>query len=378
MVLADAIRSDYEVFFATGERYAHLVKTRDLEYRRVWTTPADIVTYRLAKGQDAWTPEDFYHHVQDDLATIKETRPDLVVGDLRLSLGISSEIAKVPYVSLINAHWSPYYTRIPPPPELPFVRILGVKLSTLLMPRFGPLILRKLAIPFNVARKKYGLSPVAEYRQVFTCATWVYYLDTPTLEPTRDAPANHKYLGPVFWSPDVSLPDWWGRLPTDRPVAYVAMGSTGKITFVTDIVDEIARMDMSVMLATSTRFDPKGLPRNVFAAEYLPGIDACKRSAFIVCNGGTGAIYQAICSGTPILGIPTNGDQYFAMGAAREQNAGLLVRSTHVTKRRIRNAVSWLMSDPKFAGACRRLQKEVSDYEAVGRFRRFVGALLQK
>ncbi len=39
-----------------------------------------------------------------DLALLEEIGPDLVIGDFRLSLGISCRVLGIPYVSLVNAH----------------------------------------------------------------------------------------------------------------------------------------------------------------------------------------------------------------------------------------------------------------------------------
>lgn len=375
MVLANAIKDDYEVIFASGDRYAHLVNEQELPYRKIQSIPAEVFIDRIAKGKDAFTTAEFSQQTREELELITEVRPDLIIGDLRMSLGISSEVAKIPYIALINAYWSPYSTLTPPPPEMPFVKILGVKLSTYLLPKLAPLILKKLVKPFDRARLEYGLSPVGDYREMFTCATWVYYLDIPSLSPTQDIPANHIYIGPVMWSPKISFPDWWEKLPQDKPVVYVTMGSTGKITFMDELVDELTKMNLTIILSTSGRFSQKDYPDNVFVADYLPGIEACKRSAFIVCNGGTGAIYQAINSGTPILGIPTNGDQYFAMGSVQEQGAGLLIRSTHVCRRSIRNTVLKLTTSPSYQKRCTELSKELAKYEAVERFRDLIKSL---
>lgn len=375
MVLANAIKEDYEVIFATGDRYAHLIKEQELPCLKIWTLPAEVFLDRLAKGQDALTTDEFSRQAREELELIKEVSPDLIIGDLRSSLGISSEVAKVPYIALINAHWSPYCTLMPPPPEMPFVKILGVKLSTILLPRLLPLILKKLVKPFDRARREYGLSPVGDYREIFVCATWVYYLDIPSLAPTQDMPTNHTYIGPVMWSPKITFPDWWEKVPQNKPVAYVAMGSTGKITFIDELIDELTQMGLTIMLSTSGRFDPKDYPDNVFAADYLPGNEACERSTFIICNGGTGAIYQAIQSSTPILGIPTNGDQYFAMGSVQEQGAGLLIRSTHVSRRYIRDTASKLMSDQSYQHRCKELSRELANYDSVERFKDLIKSL---
>jgi UDP:flavonoid glycosyltransferase YjiC (YdhE family) len=377
LVLAQAVKDSYEICLAAGKQYEGLCKRSCIDYRSIWTLSSDLFVARLAKGQDAWSAEEILQEVEADIALIEEIQPDLVIGDLRWSLGISAAVTKTPYLSLLNAHWSPYYTETCPAPELPIVKLLGVKLSTVLIPVLAPIILRQLAKPFNKARHEYNLDRVENYLHIGVCADWVAYLDIPSLGPTKDAPNTHNYLGPVDWSPDVIYPDWWENLPADTPIAYVSMGSTGKISYIHELVETLSDMGMTVMLATSGRYEQKGFGDNVYIAEYLPGLDASRRSDLVVCNGGTGAIYQAIQAEVPILGIPTNGDQYFAMGSVEENKAGILVRSTHVNHARIKAAGSKLISDKSYKKRCSELKAELSQYDAVTRFTELVDSLFR-
>jgi UDP:flavonoid glycosyltransferase YjiC (YdhE family) len=388
LVLAHSVKDSYEICLAAGNKYAELCNVSSIDYRSIWTISADLFVDRLVKGQDGWFTEDFLQEAKADISLIEEIQPDLVIGDLRWSLGISATVTKTPYLSLLNAHWSPYYTETCPPPELPIVKLLGVKLCTVLTPVLAPIILRQFAKAFNKARYEYNLDRVEDYLHIGICADWVAYLDIPSLGPTEHTPSTHTYLGPtehtpsthtylgpVDWSPDVSYPDWWYNLPQDKPITYVSMGSTGKISYIHELVETLSDLDMTVMLATSGRFEQKGFGNNVFTAEYLPGLEACQRSQIVVCNGGTGAIYQAIKAEVPILGIPTNGDQYFAMGSVQNNKAGLLVRSTHVNNKRIRTAASELLSDSNYKRKCSELKVELKQYDAVSRFAELVDSL---
>lgn len=378
MVLADALQNEYEVLFASGGRYSHLIEERGITHHNIYTQSAEIFLSRVAKGQNACNAEDFARAVEADLAIIEELSPDLIVGDLRHSLGISAKFTKTPYISIMNAHWSPYSTLVPPPPEHPIVSILGVKVASLLMPVLTPLFLKKCAGPFNIIRKAHNLAPIKEFREVFTCADWTVYADIPTLAPTMNKPLNHIYIGPIFWSPSISLPEWWDQLPVDKPVVYVAMGSTGNIQFVKELLDELHEMDIAVILATSGRFDLESIPDNVFMADYLPGIEACKRATMVICNGGTGTVNQALSAKTPILGIPLNADQYFTMGSVAEQDAGLFIRSGKINRKKIKIAVTEILSNCKYAQASEKLSNEILQYNALEKFREFINSLWQK
>ncbi len=376
LVLAMGIMNDYKVTFATGERYAQFAEVRGIPAKKIWTTPAETIQKSFAKGQSGWTADEWRREVESDLEIFKSVQPDLIVGDMRWSLGISAEIAKIPYLSLLNAHWSPFYALTPPPPELPIVKFFGPTISKVLVPHFSGIVLKRLARSFNIIRKQYGLAPVSTYQDVATCAPWIAYLDIPALAPTTDLPHTHRYIGPVIWSPEKSIPEWWDDIPDDKPAVYVSMGSTGKIDFVPKLVRTICDMGMTVLLATSGRFEPPNVGNNVFSAEYLSGLKACQKSQLVVCNGGTGAVYQAISAEKPILGIPTNGDQYFFMGAVQHVGAGLMVRSTHVNSRRISNAVKRCLSNKEFKKKCRKLNTELVTYNAIAGIKEYIDHIL--
>jgi UDP:flavonoid glycosyltransferase YjiC (YdhE family) len=364
LMLADSVRDKYEILFITGERYSQLVESYGIALHKCWTLSNDTFMERLSQGRDGWLDSELSRQVADELAIINEFAPDLVVGDLRWSLGISCELTQTPYVSLVDAYWGPYCTLPPPTPEFPFVNWLGVKLSSRLMPLLAPTIFKKLSAPFDRVRSEHGLSPCRDYRKIATHADWVIYPNLPALAPTTDLPSNHRYLGPLLWSMDATYPAWWDHLPTNKPLVYVSMGSTGRIGVVDKLIDALQELPITVMLATSGRIDETIYPPNFFVSEYLPGLAACRRSDLVICNGGSGAVHQAIAGKTPVLGIPTNADQYYVINALESLGCGLSIRSTHVTKNNISQAVERLIAEGSFMARIRDLCDDLLRFDA--------------
>ena len=101
----DAAR--YDVTLACGERYAALVRKAGLRHVSIWSMSPSYFAEQLANGRAVHTRALLTRYVADDLALLSRERPDLVVGDFRVSLGISAEVAKVPYAAVVNAYWSP-------------------------------------------------------------------------------------------------------------------------------------------------------------------------------------------------------------------------------------------------------------------------------
>ncbi len=376
LVLANSLDSHrYDIFFATGERYRHLVEDSGHSLYTIPTLSSEIFLDRLAKGTPVCTKDDLKASVRADLKLFAELSPDLVIGDFRLSLGISAELAKIPYASLTNAHWSPYSTLSFPLPEHPLVNIFGVGTTRFFLKILQPVIFKYHAAPFNSLRKTYGLDPLKDLREVYTYGDWTLYLDLPALAPTSNTPDSHFYLGPVLWSPDIPLPEWWSDIHRDWPILYVTLGSSGDIRFMNTIIDTLGEMPVTVMIASAGRFDPAHLPDNIFAEKYLPGLEASKMASLVVCSGGTATTYQALSCGTPVLGIPSNADQYLSMEAIVKQEAGMLIRSGSVTRQNIRKGIETILENADYKQNANRLKNEILLYNAPERFSSFVDSL---
>jgi UDP:flavonoid glycosyltransferase YjiC (YdhE family) len=96
--------------------------------------------------------------------------------------------------------------------------------------------------------------------------------------PIFEAPPEHRYIGPVLWSPQVPLPAWWDTIPTDRPIIYMTLGSSGDMATLPTIVAALAALPVTVLVATAGRRTLEALPPNVFVADYLPGLAASARA----------------------------------------------------------------------------------------------------
>jgi UDP:flavonoid glycosyltransferase YjiC (YdhE family) len=152
-----------------------------------------------------------------------------------------------------------------------------------------------------------------------TCRSWCRRIDLPT---------SHQYIGPVLWSPTVEPPAWWDSLPTDRPIVYVTLGSSGRSDLLEVVLQALAGLPVTVIAATAGRIDPKTVPPNAFVADYLPGEEAASRAAVVICNGGSPTTQQALAAGKPVIGIASNLDQHLNMAAIeRRGRASSFARS---------------------------------------------------
>jgi UDP:flavonoid glycosyltransferase YjiC (YdhE family) len=77
------------------------------------------------------------------------------------------------------------------------------------------------------------------------------------------------------------------------------------------------------------------IPNPVYVADYLHGMETCKISDFVICNGGSGTVYQALGAGVPVIGVAANVDQMAVIAPVVRKGAGRRIPAGRV------EAVNW-------------------------------------
>ncbi len=346
----------YEVWFAASDFDPMIFGDTVFRRRRLASISAGRMAARVARGQRPYGRATLRRYVRDELAVLEDVQPHLVVGDLRLSLAVSAPKCRVPYAALINAYWSPYGIRQGfPMPEHPLLRLLGHERVAPHFDKALPFVFAHFAAPINALRERYGLRPVGDLLEVLTYGDLTLYPDLPELTPVTDLPVTHHFIGPVLWAPSASDPWFWHMLRPDRPCIYVTLGSSGHLRALRVVLDALRGLPVQVMVATAGRMRPGKIDRDVWVSDFLPGDRAARRSDLVICNGGSATGYQALSEGVPVLGIPSNLDQYLAMTAIERAGAGELVRSGRADVASVRAAVVRLLGPGSHREAARRL-----------------------
>jgi len=372
-VLAQALDpAVYEVHFACENGYDFVFK--DAHFQR-WhlpcTSPAEFLR-KLASGKRLYDYSTLHSYIGQDSQLIGKIRPDMIVGDFRLSLAISAPVNKVPYATITNAYWSPYAPQQFPMPEHPMVRLCGVTLAEVLFQAVRPAIFAHHIRPLNALRRRHGLPAFDSLPDAYTHADYTLYADLPELVPTRNPPSNHHYIGPIIWYPDIASPPWYDKVKSGSQNIYVTFGSSGRFDLLPEVIDALSPMPVNVFVATAGRYSPPGrLPDNVYVATYLPETVA-GLSDLVICNGGSPTVYQALVKGKPVIGIASNMDQYLNMKYVSSAGAGLLLRAGHTSSTRVRAAVEALLHADEYRAAARRIAAAATHYSTPARFREFV------
>lgn len=364
----------YAVAMAYDARYR-----RFLEQEPLSTLPLHSITTQqflraLASGRPVYHTATLRRYVREDLELIEQFKPDVIVGDFRLSLSISARLVGIPYVTITNAYWSQYYLfKAFPLPVLPMTRFLPLPWAKTLFRLAQPWAFVLHTRPLNRVRRENGLFSLgADLRRIYGDADYILYADVPALFPTETLPSNHDYLGPILWSPQLPRPAWWDELPTDKPIIYLTLGSSGQASLLPMVLLAVSNLPVTVILATAGAAVPATLPQNVYGADFIPGSEAAARAALVICNGGSPTSQQALAAGVPVLGIASNMDQFMNMEALARAGVACNLRSDRLKPVPLRELAVNMLADTALRRNVANLAQVFSAWDASHRFTTFM------
>jgi UDP:flavonoid glycosyltransferase YjiC (YdhE family) len=369
IALARAIApAGHQLRLACDPRYATFTADGPWQREDIRSIPSAQFNAALAKGTPVYDFDTLNSYVAEDLRLIKAFKPDLVVGDFRLSLSVSARLAGVPYMAITNAYWSPQYEGGYALPVIPLSRALPLPLAAALFHTFRPLAFIPHCQPMNRLRKHHKLPPLGNnLRRVYTDADHLLIPDLAPLYPLGGPSNTHTYIGPLMWSPKVQTPDWWEEpVSEELGSVYVTLGSSGNTLLLPLILEALKGLPIRVLASTAGAPAPSTIPANARLASYLPGDAAAARSRLVICNGGSLSTQQALAAGIPTLAIASNMDQFLNMAPVEAAGAGITLRADRLSAAGVRQAAETLLRSEAATIAARKLQPLLEAANGVG------------
>jgi UDP:flavonoid glycosyltransferase YjiC (YdhE family) len=378
LALAESLDSErYEVYFYTPPRFARYLQNKPFVVGELASMPGEQFLANIARGAPLFPSGVLRHYVNQERELFARLHPDLVIGDMRLSLPVSARLEGVLHAVIVSAYWSPYARRRSIIPSLPITRVISPRLLNPFYKLTEPLAYAVHVRPINRVRKEYGLPALpADIRAMYTEADHVLYADVPEFVPTTNLPKTHHYVGICPWTPPTSKPEWWDRMRADsRPKIFVGLGSSGPLQILPHLLRVLEKMHVSVLLSTSGRPVP-AVAASVYVADLLPFAETARESNVVVSHGGSSSSYPSIAAGTPVLGIPSNADQHLSTDVLVESGAGLGVRSEDASEEPLRNALERLLHEPQYRAMAQKWADVFGRYDSGVLFREFVAEVL--
>lgn len=386
LVLAQGLpEADYEPILAVDGRYEKLYATSRVPRIAINSISTAQFAAALAKGKPIYSVKELEQYVQQDLEVIQSVRPDIVVGDMRLSLAVSTKLAGVPYLNLTNSYWSPYAQVRFPVPQIPLTRFVNIGTAQMLFDLVRPMVFSLHTRPLNRVLKNHQLPSLGNNLQrVYSNADHVLYADLPGLTAMAYLPDNHHFLGPILWEPDLPKPAWWDALcktsqvngegshAQSSPIVYVNLGSSGPSNLLAMVLEGLKDLPVTVIAATAGKTHIANPPANAKIADFLPGLQACVLANLVICNGGSPSTQQAIAAGKPMLCLPSNLDQFLNTQGLIKAGVARQIRADRVSAATIKHQISQLLTDTYCREQASVLQERACSHKAVDVFTRIV------
>ncbi len=374
-------KSKYEVAFATSDDYKFVQVDSEITHYSIMSIGSQAFIDRVDMCQSLYSKDEIISYVNDDLKVIDDFSPDIIVGDFRLSLCISTRLRDVFYTGLINAYWSPFAKNQPLPiPEHRHINMSGLPFFKALMKFITPIVFHVQGKAINGARQHFGLSKFEHCLDGWTFADHLLFYDTPDLVPLNDDSRAQKYdfIGPVHWNPQIDHSEILATIDQDKQLVYVAMGSSGNTKVIKRIIQHVLSLSYVVIVGTSNQslgFEKDFAGQEVYFEPLVDGNDIAKRASLVICNGGSPTAYQALAQGTPVIGIPSNMDQLLAMRFIEDAEAGKLVRFRDVNKQLFSDTIKQIVSYDELSAGAKKVQRYMSAFDAKSNFSSYLDNL---
>ncbi|NUM58706.1 MAG: hypothetical protein HUU56_08755 [Bdellovibrionaceae bacterium] len=342
--------ADYDIHFAATKIPEFLIKDFSnftLHQVQNGVSEADFLK-AIAKGQHPYSKEILKEYVEEDLRLLYSIKPDIIVGDMRLSLHISSQLTHIPYINISNSTWDPSIELPTLIPDIPAVKYFGVKLTKQIFSLLRTKIFNNLATPFNETAKYYGVSSYGSYYDVLTSGDYTLYTDLKSLVDLKKSNSSKFSIGALVYGLDsINLPQTKLPKKTNKRV-ILSLGSSGPSNKLEEMVTALSTLNIELIVATGGKKLSISPRSNVFIFDYIPMNEILKTADLLIFNGGSGSGYLALSNGVPLLCVPSNIDQHQFSYIIEKLGAASIIRSDKISSETLVTTVKKMLSNNNF------------------------------
>jgi MGT family glycosyltransferase len=345
-----------EVAFAYPEEHP-LLKQHNFP---VYQVPDAAITDFSSNVFAAYTPDLVEKCVQAELDIINQFKPDAIIGDFRLTAGITAKLARIPYISVVNGYMTDYFN--PVEAMIPqATRSLEHKIATVAAKAIQHKQKRDLAIPFRAVARQHGIKSLQSLYDFLT-GDLTLIVDLPAFCPLEDLPDQFRYVGPLIWDGlNGTIPGYLAELDPQKSIIYATTGNTGQRRLI-ELVIAAFREDpaFEVVITTGAFINPQEFPKvaNIHLEVFIPGSAILKRAQAVIHCGGNGTVYQALKQGVPAIVVPFNNDQLINAWLVKKHCLGIPLSISELTGNELKLMVKKLLSNTK-------ISQSVHDFKAL-------------
>ncbi|MCB0415945.1 MAG: hypothetical protein KDD50_16525 [Bdellovibrionales bacterium] len=332
----------------------------------------------IAKGKHPYSFDVLDTYVKEDCRIIKNVKPSVVVGDMRLSLHVSSKLCDVPYINISNSTWDSSSNLPVLVPETPIVKLFGLFLSRNIFGVIKPLVMRILARPFNKIAKKYGVDPYGSYFDVITSGDYTIYCDLKSLVKINKIRKKNVEVGALLYSMEEKSMEKFALPPKNKKRVVLSLGSSGPSRYLQNFIDVLAELDIELVVATLGQKVDLPKNENVLIYDYLPMTRATQGADLIIFNGGSGNGYLGLANGAPLLCIPLNIDQHNFSYAMERKGVAKIMRSDKIDVQALKRMVSSMLVDSELKLNALKLSQEILQENPVKEIQKLISKVSEE
>jgi len=377
-VLATALHnSGYEVTLACDPRFNALLGPQPFRVIPIRSSvdPETVPEMRLIP-KPLFDGATLDRYISEDRRLMHTVGAEVVIGDMRQSLAVSAKRAGVPFINLIDAQFSPHCEMELEVARPSWMPPLPDQVNNLIRTVFHPPAHFLMALPSNLARMRHQVEGWHEdARDVYSTGDYVLYPDIPEIVPIDGLPPNHHFIGPILWSPSVTMPPWWDSLPSGPPIVFVNISGSSPRHLLPTTLEALADLPVTVIAVGNEHKAGSAAGKNVFIADIVPGREAAERADLVICNGGNMAVQQSLAVGTPVLCLPSYAEQLMYSRAIAATGAGTRIEPSEAGVSVIRRQVEGMLSHSAYRKAAQQIARVMARYDAGKQVKKLVDAI---
>lgn len=368
-------KNQYEIIFAAGLPYHDFILADGYPVIDLPVQDAAALKKKWFNCQTVFSQDIVSLYVKAEIAVLTELKPDVVIGDFRVTLGISTRVVNVPYASIVDVHWTPISKQKLAASETIFKKIFGYHLfNGFIHTPLVKFVLHSHIIAYQNECRQFQLKFPKTIYEMYSDADYVLCPSLPEMEPTTTYSDKYRYLGPVFWEPKTTLLESLKNLPSDKKIIYLSPGTSG--VFDLSLIQVLKQQGYFLIIAKGGQKLDIVADENMIIVDYITPSQIFDKVNVVVTNGGCMSGYQALSYGVPILAFPYNMDQYLFMEVVVQQQAGISLRSEQRSFLKIKEALNQLMSNSTYRQNALRLQKQIKNYDIAKNFNDFLSEII--
>ncbi|MGO9776984.1 MAG: nucleotide disphospho-sugar-binding domain-containing protein [Terracidiphilus sp.] len=319
---------------------------------------------RGEKFAPAFTDAELIERVNSEMACLKQLMPAAVVTGSYVTIPVTCRVLKIPLVWVVQTTWlSEFFchgagmTDKVRPAALKAMADWFVLRFINFWIRYGFLnAINRTAHHFGVA----GFGTIFEFWR----GDLALVAEPPEFSGVK-LPPNHHFIGPLIPQDEFILPPEIATIPRNRPLIYLAMGSSGTPEIVARIVESFAEQPYCVIAPVKFQLEQVHrvrVPPNVLVTDWLPAVEANKMADLAVIHGGIGTVMAAALAGKPVVGVGMQMEQVANLACLERLGFAIRVPKSKDPSRKIQAAIRRLLSDEQAKA------KAASFAEAIARW----------